>query len=184
MALLDRRLTLDVFTTEDSIRYTFFAALLDQGTPAEQVVLEWPHPMIPGARIDTVVTDDGGQPVAAIEFKYDRAGPGAASQPRPQKAGAAFADLRRLAVLAVPHERYFVYATDRELARYLASPRNGLHEVFQLDVGAQLEVDAGYFVGRSATFLGALGEWPGKVRPEGVASVLRPKSVSNTWRVR
>ena len=38
--LLKTRLSASIFTTEDSVRYTFFAALLHAGVQPEQVVLE------------------------------------------------------------------------------------------------------------------------------------------------
>jgi hypothetical protein len=143
---------------------------MKHGVTAEQVVLEYPHPAIQGARIDTIIVDASNHPNTAIEFKYDRANPGGTNQPMPQKAGAAFADLKRLSLVPLFAERIFVYVTDRELARYLSSPRNGLHEVFELGVGQSLELSVDYFVGRSATFHGRLGEWPGEIRLENLLS--------------
>ena len=70
--LLRKRFGQGVHTTEDSIRYTFFAALLAKSDlEAQDVVLEYPHPQIPGAKVDTLLTSDRGAPVV-IEFKYDR----------------------------------------------------------------------------------------------------------------
>jgi hypothetical protein len=157
LGLLEKRLTFGVLTTEDSIRYTFFAALLHHDIQPEQVVLEYPHPTISGARIDAVILSNSGEPVTAVEFKYDRANPGGSPQPLPQKAGSAFADLRRLALLPFVPERYFIYVMDRELARYLASPRNGLHNVFDLAKGGTISLDQDYFVNRSSTFRNRLG---------------------------
>jgi len=54
--LLGERLGLEVFTTEDSIRYTFYTALLSStGLKHTDVILEHPHPVIPGAEIDTII---------------------------------------------------------------------------------------------------------------------------------
>ncbi len=175
LELLDKRLTVGVLTTEDSIRYTFFAALLHHGIQPERVVLEYPHATVSGARIDTVVLDNSSEPAAAVEFKYDRANPGGSSQPLPQKAGSAFADLRRLALLPLVPERYFIYVMDRELARYLASPRNGLHQVFELAACASITLDQDYFSNRSTTFRSRLGEWPGEVVLECVAAQDLPR---------
>ena len=47
--LLEKRLNSGIFTTEDSVRYTFFAALLHTGVQPEQVVLEAPYRDIDGA---------------------------------------------------------------------------------------------------------------------------------------
>jgi hypothetical protein len=175
LELLEKRLTFGVLTTEDSIRYTFFAALLHHGIQPERVVLEYPHPTISGARVDTVIVSSSGEPATAVEFKYDRANPGGASQPLPQKAGSAFADMRRLALLPLVPERYFVYVMDRELARYLASPRNGLDNVFGLAVDDTVCLDRDYFVNRSLTFRNRLGEWPGEVVLECVAAQDLPR---------
>jgi hypothetical protein len=93
-ALLTRRFDRRVPTTEDSIRYTFFAALMNTGFQPEQVVIEFKHPSIPGAEIDTVIVADNRLPAVALEFKYDRVAN--STSPKPQKAGALFADLSRL----------------------------------------------------------------------------------------
>ena len=59
--LLRKRFEQGVYTTEDSIRYTFFAALLAKSDlEAQDVVLEYPHPQIPGAKVDTLLTSDRG----------------------------------------------------------------------------------------------------------------------------
>lgn len=158
--LLRRRFEANVFTTEDSVRYTFFAALLRDGLLPEQVILEFPHPLIQRARIDTVIVDGHGAPAMAIEFKYDRRNPGGTNQPMPQKAGSAFADLARLLLFPPPCERYFVYLTDGELARYLDNPRNGLQTFFSLRQDQRRTIDSQFFAGRSATFLHSMGEWP------------------------
>ena len=52
--LLDRRFSQRVTVTEDSIRYTMFAAMLESGMQPEDVVLEYPHPAIPRATITTI----------------------------------------------------------------------------------------------------------------------------------
>ncbi|WP_343709731.1 hypothetical protein [Mycobacterium sp.] len=175
LELLGKRLDSGVLTTEDSIRYTFFAALLRHGIQPEQVVLEHRHKTVSRARIDTAVFDNSGKPAAAVEFKYDRANPGGSSQPLPQKAGAAFADLRRLALLPDFPERYFIYVMDRELARYLASPRNGLYQVFGLAACASITLAEDYFSDRPMTFRKRLGEWPGEVVLECVGAQDLPR---------
>lgn len=72
---LDRRLAKGVFTTEDSVRYTFFWALSQTLKLApEEIILEHPHPRITRAEIDTYIPDLGGR-AFAIEFKYDRENP-------------------------------------------------------------------------------------------------------------
>jgi hypothetical protein len=55
-----------------------------------------------------------------------------------------------------------VYLTDKELAGYLASPRNGLSDIFGLPCGSSLVVNEEYFAGRAPTLLKAMGNWPGR----------------------
>ncbi len=175
LGLLRHRFDVGVLTTEDSIRYTFFAALLRTDVRPEQVVLEYPHPSIRRARIDTVIVGADRSPKIAIEFKYDRANPGGTNQPMPQKAGATFADFVRLLKLPWQIGRYLVYLTDEELAGYLANPRNGLSEVFGLREGTHLKLRSDFFRDRSATFLDSMGEWPGPATLYGIASANLPQ---------
>ena|SRR5213593_1895018 len=126
--LLTERLELRVFTTEDSIRYTFYAALVASGLKHTDLVLEFPHPAIPEAEIDTIVREgDGRQPVA-IEFKYDRANPGGTNQNRTKRAAAALVDIYRLVKVppSLATVKYFVYVTDGEMAGYFRNPANRL----------------------------------------------------------
>lgn len=174
VTLISRRLELRVATTEDSIRYTFFAALLASGLEPEQVVIEYPHSAIKGARVDTMILDEHFEPSASIEFKYDRMNPGGTNQPLPMKAGAAFADLSRLAKLPEKQIRLFVHVMDRELARYLASPRNGLHDFFSLLEGDDLVIGATYFNGRSQTFMNRKGNWSDDISVRCLSSLALP----------
>ena len=65
------RLEKNTFTTEDSVRYTFFACLMKHTALAtHDIVLEFPHNTLDGAEIDTYLPDYLGSEVI-IEFKYD-----------------------------------------------------------------------------------------------------------------
>lgn len=158
-ALLDRRLRAGAPTSEDSIRYTFFAALVTAGGLApEEVVLEYPHPAIPRAKIDTWLPEYQGSAVA-IEFKYDRDLPGGRNIPRTQKAGALFKDLYRLVqVIEQTGARgLFVYVTNAQMASYLANPQNGLNGFYELVPGAMLRIDSALLRSRAQTFRNAVG---------------------------
>lgn len=88
--LLGRRLTKGVFTTEDSVRYTFFTALLEwERLAPEDIVLEHRHPTIASALIDTWIPQLNGAGFA-FEFKYDRDIPSGKNSPRTQRAGKKF----------------------------------------------------------------------------------------------
>ena len=140
--LLRSRLDKDIFTTEDSVRYTFFAALLESGElQPENMILEFPHPHIARAQIDTWIPSHNKETLA-IEFKYDRQIPSKKNMPRTQKAGAIFNDLRRLTMLAARGDTrcLIVYLTDKEMAVYLSNPENGLSDFLGLRPGQALKI--------------------------------------------
>lgn len=166
--LLTKRFERRVPTTEDSIRYTFFAALMNAGFQPEQVVIEFKHPSIPGAEVDTVLFAGGGSPAIALEFKYDRAAN--STSPKPQKAGALFADLSRLLRFSTVLTRYFVYVTDRDMAQYLERADHGLHEFFRLRTGDSLTVDLAFLKVCPPTFHKRMGEWPGTAKLYAISS--------------
>jgi hypothetical protein len=156
--LLDERFELGVVTTEDSVRYTFFAALLQAGVKPHQVVLEYPHPSIERAKIDTWIPSYKEGSVA-FEFKYDRDPPGGKSQPKTQKAGYVFKDLRRQVKVAkgVGIRSYFIYVTSEEMAVYFRNPNNGYAELWELIQGGKLKIDENYFSNKPETFMNTLG---------------------------
>ena len=152
--LLKTRLRKGVLTTEDSIRYTFFAALLNAtGLRSEDVIVEFPHPTIPGARVDTWLPNFRGTDVA-LEFKYDRDIPSGKNAPRTQRAGAIFKDLYRLLLVVedTGAKGVFVYVATEEMASYLRNPGNGLHDFFELARDATFRIDERLFLDRATTF--------------------------------
>ncbi|MEQ6886227.1 hypothetical protein [Salicola sp. Rm-C-2C1-2] len=156
--LLDERFKRGVVTTEDSVRYTFFAALLDSGIKPHEVVLEYPHPAIDRAKIDTwIPAYDGGS--VALEFKYDRDPPGGLNQPKTQKAGHVFKDLYRQLHVAtgVKVRSYFVYITSQEMATYFQNPNNGHSEFWDLATDHSLDMVESYFTAKPKTFINAVG---------------------------
>ena len=156
--LLDERFMQGVITTEDSVRYTFFAALLKAGVRPHQVVLEYPHSAIERAKIDTWLPSFKVGSVA-IEFKYDRDPPGGKNQPKTQKAGYVFKDLHRQVHVAngIDVRSYFIYVTSEEMAVYFRNPNNGYAELWAMDTGKRLVIDERYFSGKPQTFLNTLG---------------------------
>jgi hypothetical protein len=154
-SLLNERLRLGVYTTEDSIRYTFYSALLSStDLKPSDLILEHPHPVIEGAEIDTVVIGSNGRPPMAIEFKYDRCNPGGRPQNRTQRAAAVMADIFRLfkVPVSLATVKYFVYITDSEMAGYFRNPTNRLHEFFELAGTAPFFIGSSRFHSFSATF--------------------------------
>jgi len=116
-SFLNERLTKGLHTTEDSVRYSFFAALMQsEGVSPSDVVQEYPHNTIRNAKVDTYIPHyDGGE--AIFEFKYHRAIPSGKNSPRPQKAGQLFRDVYRLIQFKSTGKclRLLVYLTDTEM---------------------------------------------------------------------
>jgi len=157
--ILKDRLKNNVFTTEDSVRYSFFAALLRQPSfDPKDIIVENPHNRVKNAKVDTYIQNYEGKEVI-IEFKYDRVIPSGKNAPRPKKAGKHFNDMARLLSFAtsLPAIRLFVYLTDSEMASYLRNPSNGLTEYFEMIPKSTIEIDEGFFKSKSRTFQASSG---------------------------
>lgn len=158
--LLEERFMAVAPTSEDSIRYSFFLALVQTGFCIHSDVwLELPHPTISGAEIDLLVRAVPGRQSAAFEFKYDRAIPSQRNLPRTQKAGAVFKDLFRLAHIPenITNVRYFIYCTSEEMASYLRNPTNGWTRFWSLRKNEQYDLTINSVQSQSATFRGVIG---------------------------
>ena len=159
---LSQRLKDRIYTTEDSVRYSFYASIVQHTSlPPSSIVLEYAHNTIPGAKIDTVIPNYNGQEVI-IEFKYDRATPGGHNAPRPNKAGKLFNDIRRLLIFSanpmnLPAMRIFVYLTDPEMTSYMKNEQNNLSSFFQMPVGHHFTINEAYLANHCSTFQKAAG---------------------------
>ena len=96
----------------------------------------------------------------AIEFKYDREPPGRRNQPKTQKAGSAFRDLRRLQLVSTKTGAvcYFVYVATEEINVYFKNPTNGHQELYELLPGNSVEIRESYFSNKARTFMKKLQE--------------------------
>ena len=157
--LLETRFTVGVLTTEDSVRYTLFASVLHNNISPDAVIPEFPHPAIPRAQIDTWMPDFHGIAVA-IEFKFDREPPRGKNQPKTQKAGSAFEDLRRLLLVSRSTDAvcYFVYVTTEEMNVYFKNSTNGHEELYELLPGNSIDIRKIYFSDKPKTFMEKLQE--------------------------
>ena len=159
-AFLDRRLKRGAFTTEDAVRYTFFAALIEAlNLLPEDIILEQNHGSIARAKIDTWIPSLDGY-AYGIEFKYDRPIPSGKNAPLTQKAGHVLKDIFRLAKIdaSLKVETIFVYLATREMAGYFGNPNNGLTDLFGLGAGASMRIDSKYIASRPETLRRAAGE--------------------------
>ena len=127
-SLLSDRLKAGTHTTEDSVRFTFFAAMLKEGINPSDVVLEYPHPNLNRKKIDTWIAQKSGDEGLAIEFKYNRSGND--NQQRTKHAGKALHDLHRMSQIPQGMDRLLIYLTDCEMADYFSNPKNGLSDFF------------------------------------------------------
>ena len=148
-ALLATRVGHDIWTTEDSVRYTLFAAMLRNNVEPHEVIQEYPHRLLGGEkRIDTWMPDFHGKAVA-IEFKYDPSRGTTLNET--QRAGAVFEDLRRLRLLSNDAVCYLVYVTMKDMDRHF---RNRHRELYGLVQGESIKIRRSYFADKPSTFMG------------------------------
>ena len=158
--LLDTRFSKDVFTTEDSVRYTFFYAISSElELVPHDIILESEHPNIDGHKeIDMLIPEKKDYPELVFEFKYDRKIPSGKNSPRPQKAGHLFADIFRQFRYKKEHQKskcFLIYVTDFEQANYLSKEGNRLDDFFNLPTGQTFQINSDYVNNHSDTFVNA-----------------------------
>ena len=180
--LLEDRFSKQVYTTEDSVRYTLFHCFTNYGgiQPSE-IILEYPHSHIPGAEVDTYIPQKNERSGLVFEFKFDREIPSGKNPPKTQKAGKVFADIFRLALFESHNkniQRYFVYVTDKEMATYFQNKVNLLNDFFELANGNTLRIDRRYIEKHPKTFAKSVGE---HVVDCEVVGCLRKEIVQAIW---
>ena len=157
--LLDDRFSKDVFTKEDSVRYTFFHAISsDLELIPSDIILESVHPNIEGAEIDMLIPEKKDCPELVFEFKYDRKIPSGKNSPHPQKAGHLFADIFRQFRYKKEHQKskcFLIYVTSLAQANYLSKERNRLDDFFNLPTGQTLQINSDYVKNHVDTFVNA-----------------------------
>ena len=155
--LLDTRFSKDVFTKEDSIRYTFFYAMcLELGLGPEDIILESVHPSIEGAEIDMLIPENKDYSELVFEFKYDVKR--SSTSARTAKAGHLFADIFRLFLYKKEHQKskcFLIYVTSLAQANYLSKERNRLDDFFNLPIGQTLQINSDYVKNHVDTFVNA-----------------------------
>ena len=159
-SLLRTRFAESVYTTEDSIRYTFFIALLTHtDIKPHEIILEYPHPVM-SAQVDTYIPSLDGKPIV-VEFKYDRNIPSKSAVPRPQNAGEIFADIYRLHKYTVSptrdRDRLLIYCSDRIMAQHFLNPANGYSGFFDIAQGKTILIDDKFIDSKTVTFKKQIG---------------------------
>ena len=156
---LGTRLELGVHTTEDAVRYTFFANLLAQlECGPERLVLEFPHPNIPRALIDAWIMPAAEEPACALEFKFHRRPAEARNRPRTMLAGSILSDLFKLARIGAGGKvrRVFVYVYGREMHTYYSNIANGMAALIDMPRSGFM-LSPAFMAGKSPTFTSAAG---------------------------
>ena len=156
--LLDTRFSKDVFTTEDSVRYTFFYAISSElELVPHDIILESEHPNIDGHKeIDMLIPEKKDCPELVFEFKYDVKRLTAPASPF--KAGHLFADIFRLFLYKKEHQKskcFLIYVTSLAQANYLSKERNRLDDFFNLPIGQTLQINSDYVKNHVDTFVNA-----------------------------
>ena len=111
------RLSHDIHTTEDTVRYYFFLQLVDSGVSPDQMILErpHPHPAMQQKEIDlSVIQPDG---IWDFEIKYHRPIPSGRNRPRTQLRGQLVSDFYKLAMSDSTHS-YVLYIADPKMAAH------------------------------------------------------------------
>lgn len=180
--LLGERFEKGKFTTEDSVRYTFFYCLTEcMNLKPSDIILEYSHPSIERAKIDLRIEASNAVPEMFFEFKYYRKDSQNDNSPRTQKAGKVFADIFRLASIEPNSEvkRYLIFVTDEEMAKYLLNNKNGLIDFFNLKPADDpLPIDIDRVKCRCKTFIKSAGN---NINPSNIACKLDKKTKGNKW---
>ena len=156
--LLDERLAKKIHTTEDSIRYIFFHSMMNKMKyDPNDIILEYPHPAIHRARIDTFIQKNSRYPATALEFKFHKTMSSKTNAPGSQYAGSLLKDIFRLASLQKIRPEtdcYMVYATDSEMIGYFYNMNNKLWRFFN---NKKTLINQKFINDKSPTFIKSAG---------------------------
>lgn len=81
--------------------------------------------------------------------------------PKPDNAGAVFADVLKLALFRKEQgniKRYFVYVADERMVNYLSNPARGYEPFISLEGNTGFKVIREYLIGKPKTFIRQLKE--------------------------
>ncbi|WP_048160006.1 DUF7662 domain-containing protein [Thermococcus barophilus] len=145
--------------SEDTVRYMMFHSLTTVGgVDPTDVYLEYPHPQVPNkkyAKLDTFVAPKENRPALAFEMKFQKK-IGNNAMPKPDNAGAVFADILKLALFRKEQgniKRYFVYVADEHMVSYLSNPARGYEPFISLKENTGFKVTREYLIRKPVTFV-------------------------------
>jgi len=121
------RLSARTYTTEDTIRYYFWHALIRHGADLHAMVPEKPHPHPSMARkeVDLWLSAAPFGP-AWLEVKYNRPPSGMGDMPRTMKYGALLADFFKLSMIEDASLKIVFFVSTPEMVHYLKNNAPGL----------------------------------------------------------
>jgi hypothetical protein len=156
---LEDRIARKQHLTEDSVRYSFFAAALQTTTIQQhEIILERPHhhPEFEGKEIDMHIQPSTERPELYVEFKFHRK-TGSAS-PTPLKAGSLFKDFSRLSSIATDQSHCLViYLTDFEMAEYFKNKADTYSNFWRVPTEGTFIYDDTFINNTTDTFKKASG---------------------------
>jgi hypothetical protein len=147
--LLKHRLERSVVTNEDTVRYTFYYALIKGlRLKPDDITVEPKHEKIGGARLDLRIIKFSGLEYS-FEFKYENHYLLGEENKSGQLPARMLGDIFRLARLheggkELQCETLFIYLTARWGKNYFRNSKNTLTEVFDLPIGNTLLMDEDY----------------------------------------
>ncbi|MBM3245279.1 MAG: hypothetical protein FJZ15_05750 [Candidatus Omnitrophica bacterium] len=144
-SLLSQRLLKNIFTTEDSVRYTFFHSLITEGNyKPEDIILEQPckNRKFKNDRLDLYIVPKNLNRALAFEFKYNRNKSGTYTS----DAGSLFWDFFKLnnERLSNRASAYLIYLFDEQMKKYFSSPKNNLQDLLTMSEGERLLINRKY----------------------------------------
>jgi len=157
--LKERLIENNVYSNEDSIRYTFYySLLLTNKIKHYKVILEYPYSESSYEKLDTLIVSE---PNIAIEFKFTKKIPSGFNKPRTQVAGSIFKDINKITTFNQDSalRRIFVFLTDLEMAKYLNSPVNGFVSFFNLQINNSIIIDSRFINTKAKTFYESVGKF-------------------------
>jgi hypothetical protein len=136
-----QRLEKGVFTTDEAVKMTFLASLLERGgLPLHEVIFDYPHPTF-AETVDVCVPPTRSRTGLLMQVRYDRETSGKKAV-NAKRAARLIHGLSRLAHFSrgLSADRCFVYVTDYAVTAYFRNPRHELGALYEAPSGASLQV--------------------------------------------
>ncbi len=138
---VERRLEPLVHLAEAELVAMFTFAAIQHGVDLGSIKREYPHPRLPGKRMDLAIVGSDGRLLAGCEFKRHSRTPSGKNQPVTKAAARVFGDLAAVSSLPADCRKLVLYLTDDEMRKYWRTGLYGINKVFDLPVGESITCD-------------------------------------------